>query len=98
VKRIAIVLLAASPALADNATTPLDVKLGKSIEVKVGYARGYMCDDPTLVDAELVTREDANWWVVTGKKLGKTQCKVGSAYDSPTYYVFDVRVIAAPKK
>ena len=84
----------ASAALADNGVTPLDVALGKKLEVKVGYARGYLCDDPTLVDAELVTRDDTNWWVITGKKLGKTHCKVGSALDSPVYYVFEVRVVA----
>lgn len=71
----------------------LRVEIGKTVERSVGYARGWTCDDPSLVTAELVTRDDHNVWIVTGKKLGSTQCRVGTD-PYGVAYVFDVRVVA----
>jgi len=75
----------------------LDVPLGKTVEVKVDYARGWMCDDPSLVDAEMITRDDSNYWRVTGKKLGSTQCRVGTDPAQVPSIVFDLHVVP-PKK
>jgi hypothetical protein len=89
-------LVLAGTALADG-EIPLEVELGKKIERNVGYARGWFCDDPTLVQADLVTRGDHNVWIVTGAKLGHTLCRVGTdAYAGA--YVFDLHVVAAKKK
>jgi hypothetical protein len=93
---VVVAMLAAGDALAGDGVR-LDVTLGKTVEVKVGYARGWFCDDPSLVTAELVTRDDTNVWIVTGAKLGKTQCRVGTdAYGGPGY-LFDLRVVAKKK-
>jgi hypothetical protein len=96
-KRVAfaLVVLAAPATHAGDGT--LEVPLGKTIEVKVGYARGWFCDDPSFIKADLVTRGDVNVWVVTGAKLGATQCRVGTDPYTTVHYVFDVRVIAAKK-
>ena len=96
-KAVALLLLAASIAHADDQPPRLDVELGKTIERNVGYARGWLCDDPTLVKAELVTRDDVNYWIVTGEKLGSTTCRVGTEPGRPSQ-VFDVVVIPAKKK
>lgn len=97
-RSLALVVLAANAAAADAPALPrLDVVVGKTVEVNVGYVRGgWMCDDPTLVTAELVTRNDTNYWIVAGAKVGTTQCRVGSQLHPP-YVVYDV-VVTAPKK
>ncbi|HTR50226.1 MAG TPA: hypothetical protein VMJ10_05920 [Kofleriaceae bacterium] len=89
---LALLVLASSVALADGEIR-LDVELGKQVEVDVGYVRGWMCDDPSLVTAEIVTREDRNVWIVTGAKLGHTLCRVGTDPTMPRHYVFDLHVV-----
>ena len=86
-------LLIASTALADG--TRLDVVLGKTVERDVGIATGWFCDDPSLVVADLVTRGDHNVWIVSGSKVGTTQCRVGTDVSRPSY-VFEVHVV--PKR
>jgi hypothetical protein len=55
------------------------VEVGKTVEQNVGYARGgWICDDPSLISGELVTRGDTNYWIVTGAKPGTTLCRVGT--------------------
>lgn len=71
---------------------PLVVELGKTVERKVGYARGWSCDDPALVTAELATRNNQNVWIVTGQKTGSTMCRVGTDPYGVSY-VFSVRVV-----
>lgn len=71
---------------------PLVIEIGKTLETKVGYARGWSCDDPTLVTAELVTRDEQNVWIVTGQKTGSTQCRVGTDPYGVSF-VFHVRVV-----
>lgn len=73
---------------------PLEVELGKTVQVDVAVAIGWFCDDPSLISAELVTRGDRNVWIVTGAKLGATQCRVGTDLHR-VHYVFDLRVIKA---
>jgi hypothetical protein len=90
-------VLAASAALADG-EIKLEVQLGKTVEKNVGYARGWMCDDPSILTADLVTKDDHNVWMVTGQKLGSTMCRVGTQPMTPVYYVFDVHVVPAKKR
>ena len=93
---IAAIVVRASSALADGGI-PFEIEAGKTIERNVGYATGWFCDDPSLVRADLVTRNDANVWIVTGVKIGTTQCRVGTDL-ARVHYVFDVTVIAAKPK
>lgn len=82
------------PAVAMAQDVPrLDVEVGKSVEQNVMYARGWMCDDPSLVSADLVTRDDRNIWIVKGVKVGQTLCRVGLDRLG-VHYVFDVHVVA----
>jgi hypothetical protein len=95
---VAAALLAAvaSTALADGETR-LDVELGKKREIPVESARGWFCDDPSLVTAEVITRDNRNYWVVTGAKLGTTNCRVGTDPSAP-FYVFSLHVLPAKKR
>jgi hypothetical protein len=92
----ATLALAGGAARAGEATR-LDVALGKTVEVDVGYAAGWMCDDPTLVRAQVVTRHDRNVWILTGAKLGRTACRVGTDPYRP-HRVFDVHVVEPPAR
>jgi hypothetical protein len=74
-------------------TNTVRVEVGKTVERQVGVLRGYFCDDPSLVTAELVTRGDVNVWIVTGAKVGTTRCRVGDQYHPAL--LFDVTVVAA---
>ena len=87
---IAILVGAAS---ADPAPNKLEVEVGKTVEREVGVLRGYFCDDPSLITATVVTRGDTNVWVVTGAKVGTTQCRVGDV--TRPALLFDVVVKAA---
>lgn len=80
----------ASPAGAQGEAA-LSVEVGATIEQDVGNAIGWFCDDPSLVDATLVTRGDVNYWVVTGVKPGATKCQVGTSFGR-AQFVFDVTV------
>jgi len=93
-RALALLLLIASTAYADDVTR-VDVEVGATVEKNVQYARGYMCDDPSLVTAEMVTRDDHNVWIVKGVKVGQTQCRVGLDR-LRVWYVFDVHVV--PKR
>ena len=92
---IASVLLIAATARADEINR-VDVEVGGTIEQNVAYARGWMCDDPSLITADMVTRDDHNVWIVKGVKVGHTQCRVGLDR-LRVYYVFDVHVVAKRK-
>ena len=86
------VLLIGGGARAD--ANRVEVVVGKTVEKNVGYARGgWFCDDPTLLTAELVTRDDTNYWIATGVKPGTTTCRVGVDPHRPAV-VFVVRVSA----
>jgi hypothetical protein len=87
-----LVLLFAATARADD-IPKLELEVGQTIEANVHYARGWMCDDPTLISADLVTRDDHNDWIVKGVKIGHTQCRVGLEQSRP-FYVFDITVKA----
>lgn len=77
---------------------PLTIELGKTVTEKVGYAMGHLCDDETIVRAEMKngTVED-NLFVVTGKKLGTTLCRAGTMQDRPSV-LFEITVVPAKRK
>lgn len=89
---LALVLLVAATARADD-VNKVEVEVGQTVETNVQYARGWMCDDASLVTADMVTRDDHNVWIVKGVKIGHTQCRVGLDR-SRVWYVFDVTVKA----
>ena len=99
-KAIAIALLVAAGAhsvAADDERPPrIEVEVGKTIERDVGPSRGLLCDDLSIMKVDLVTRGDTNYLVVTGEKIGATQCRVGTERYKPGR-VYDVFVVA-PKK
>jgi len=92
-----LALLVSTTALADG-EIKLEVQLGKKVTRDVGYARGWFCDDPSLVQADIYTKDDRNYWTVTGAKLGTTNCRVGTLPNTPVYYVFEVHVVPAKKR
>jgi hypothetical protein len=90
---VRLLVLAPTIALADPAPNRIEVEVGKTVERDVGILRSFFCDDPSLIAAELRTRGQTNVWVVTGQKVGTTQCRVGD-FTRPAL-LFDVVVKAA---
>jgi hypothetical protein len=88
------ILLFAGTAYADEPPR-VDLEVGGTVEKNVAYARGWMCDDPSLLTAQMVTRDDHNVWIAKGVKVGKTLCRVGLDHQRVSY-VFDVHVV--PKR
>lgn len=76
----------------------LIVELGKTVTQKVGYAMGHLCDDESIVRAEMKngTAED-NLFVATGKKLGTTLCRAGTMQDRPSV-LFEITVVPPKRK
>src|SRR5580693_8197822 len=93
---VALVLAVTAVAGADG-ETPLEVELGKTVEVNVHSARGWFCDDPSLVQAEVVTRDNTNVFRIAGASLGTTMCRVGTN-PALLHYVFAVKVVEAKKR
>ena len=94
-----IVALCVEPAVAHaEERVPLTVELGKTVTQKVGYAMGHLCDDASIVQAEMKngTAED-NLFVVTGKKLGTTLCRAGTMQDRPSV-LFEITVVPPKRK
>jgi len=89
-----VVLVVVGTAHAED-TPRVDIELGATVEKNVAYARGWMCDDPSLLTAQMVTRDDHNAWIAKGVKIGETTCRVGLDH-TRVYYVFDVHVV--PKR
>jgi hypothetical protein len=85
-------LLVPAFAMAENIPR-VDVEVGKTVERDVAFARGWMCDDPSLISADLITRDNRNIWVVKGVKIGSTLCRVGTDRLGP-HFVFDLHVVA----
>jgi hypothetical protein len=99
-----MILLATTRAVADDApppapgAIPLQVTVGETVEVDVAYARGLRCDDLSIIRADLVTKNDHNFLVVTGLKVGQTQCRAGTSLTVPPWFLFDIHVVAAKKR
>jgi hypothetical protein len=94
VARTASADVAAPPGSSPPGTIGVDVVVGKTVEIDVGYARGLRCDDTSIVRADVITRNDHNYFVVTGVQAGRTQCRVGTSLSTPPWFVFDVHVAA----
>ena len=90
---LAVLVVIANIASADPAPNRIEVEVGKTVERDVGVLRGFFCDDASLIAADLVTRGQTNVWIVTGQKVGTTQCRVGD-HTRPAL-VFDVIVKAS---
>jgi hypothetical protein len=90
-------LLGSAPAVADGILVQGDyprvtVAVGQRLEVGVGIRRGgWMCDDPSLLTGDIITRGDTNFFVITGIKEGSTQCRVGREREGG-YVVLDVYI------
>ena len=71
-----------APASADASSgeTSLEVAVGETASMSVGFARGLQCDDLTVIQAEL--RADtgtSNRLFIKGLRAGATDCRVGTA-------------------
>jgi len=74
------------------------VPIGETVETDVGYLRGFACDDPSILVAELKTKsETSNVFSVKGLTAGKTSCRVGTNPLQPSV-VFEVRVESRPRR
>ncbi len=79
-----IVLLAAGTVLAQQAPVASGVQVhlqvGQQKVLNVGLAMGLMCDDGTVVQAELRPASNSeNELVLVGLKPGKTSCRAGTS-------------------
>ncbi|MBL0220462.1 MAG: hypothetical protein IPQ07_42150 [Myxococcales bacterium] len=95
---VAAVLVAAIALTGTKVTAedrqPLVVEVGKTVSTKVGFAMGHLCDDETIVRAEMQNgTTDDNLFVVTGLKPGTTLCRAGVVEDRPTV-LFEITVTA----
>jgi len=90
--RVAILLALCATALADNLVS---VRVGESVKRDVGYARGLVCDDASVVEATIATDEkrDVNVVTFTGLKVGRTACRAGTELARPVV-LFTVDVSA----
>jgi hypothetical protein len=84
-------LLAVLLAVDDDRPKRIDVKVGKTVETDVGIAVGVRCDDLSLIDVEMKTKDTTNVFVVKGVREGSTQCRVGTDPHRPSV-LFDIRV------
>ena len=73
----------------------VEVEVGQTVELDTGYARGLLCDDLTIIDADLRNKTDeTNALYITGKATGTTLCRVGT--DAlHIRFLFDIHVVAA---
>jgi hypothetical protein len=93
---VAALLLVAGSAVADG--TRIEVPVGDTIEVNVGYAIGALCDDTSIITVDMRTHEGrTNVFAITGIKEGSTLCRVGTDVTRPGY-LFEVHVVPAKKK
>jgi hypothetical protein len=93
---VAIALsLGAPSAVADPVVgeTSIEVAVGATKSIDVGYARGLQCDDVEVVHAELRgVSPTSNRLFLTGVRVGRTLCRAGTL-GAPTVLVH-VTVVA----
>lgn len=78
---------------ARQAPLPIDVAVGETVAQGVGFAMGLLCDDLSIVRAELrASTPESNMFVVTGVQEGTTLCRVGTAIGRPSF-VFEIHVV-----
>lgn len=62
----------------DAERIPITLAVGETKVIEVGFARMHLCDDISIVDAEMRDKNaETNVFVVRGKKPGTTDCRVG---------------------
>jgi hypothetical protein len=85
--------------LAAEDRQPIRLAVGQTVAREVGYAMGHLCDDETVVRAEMKNGTvDDNLFVVTGLRPGTTLCRAGTEQNRPTV-LFEITVApAAPTK
>jgi hypothetical protein len=81
---------------------PLEVNVGGTEEREVGLALGLQCDDLSMAKVDLITRTNdggtTNVLKVTGLKVGKTRCRVGTVEGRPSvFYAINVLPRAAAR-
>jgi hypothetical protein len=75
--------------------TSVQLEVGATRSMDVGFARGLQCDDLTIVHAELVAASPtSNRLVLRGLKPGRTMCRAGTL-GTPTVLV---HITVTPKK
>jgi hypothetical protein len=96
---VGILLLATPPlARADEERTKVELVVGQSTEIEVGFAMGHHCDDEAIVGAEMKNKtQETNVFALTGKKPGTTLCRAGTytVEQRPTF-LFEITVVAPP--
>ena len=92
---LAVLAAVSGRVAAEEERVSLVVEVGKTVSREVGFAMGHLCDDETILRAEMRNGTiDNNLFVVTGKKPGTTLCRAGTVQDRPTI-LFEVRVVVA---
>ena len=89
-------LLTAATARADEERQQIVVEVGQTVSREVGFAMGHLCDDETILRAEMKngTMEN-NLFVVTGVKAGTTLCRAGTVQHRPSV-LFEITVVDPP--
>jgi len=95
--RLALLLgLAAAPA--DDVLGSVNIEVGETVEIEVGYAIGVACDDPETVAAEMRPKNDqTNVVLFTGRREGHTLCRAGTD-PFRISYLFDITVRPKPTR
>jgi hypothetical protein len=76
----------------------LELAVGETTERDVGFALGLLCDDTSIVRAELLpATPESNTFRVTGLAEGTTLCRAGTAPARPAY-LFEIHVVAAHRR
>jgi hypothetical protein len=93
----ALVLFALAAPVAADPGDRIVVTVGQSEQRDVGMARGFSCDDPSLVRVEMKTvSRKSNVATLTGLAEGKTHCRIGTYAGLPSVVVEVVVVKSAP--
>lgn len=76
----------------DHERIPVKLFVGETKEIEVGFARMHVCDDPSIVEAEMRDKNaDTNVFVIKGLKPGTTDCRAGMDPDRPSF-LFSITV------
>src|SRR4051794_9467743 len=85
---LCVLLVGALAWAAGSSSKDVELKVGETKTVPVGYAKGLICDDLKIASAEIkdATAEN-NVVVIRGLKVGKTQCRAGTDKDGPRVFL-----------
>jgi hypothetical protein len=76
----------------DHERIPIRIAVGESKEIEVGFARMHVCDDPTIVEAEMRDKTtETNVFFIKGLKPGTTDCRAGMDAERPSF-LFSITV------